>query len=492
MTRIAKVAVIGGGVIGGGWAARFLLNGIDVALYDPAENALESVRKITENAERAYDNLLDVKRPALGTLSLKEDIKSAVQNVDFIQESTPENLDLKKKILAEIDGHASEDTLICSSTSGLRPTALQQDLRYPERFMVGHPFNPVYLLPLVEICGGDLTTAENKERAASFYRELGMKPLVLKKEIDAFIADRILEAYWREALWLVKDGVATVEEIDDAIRYGAGLRWAMMGTFQTYRIAGGEAGMRHFLSQFGPSLHWPWTKLTDVPELDDDLIEMITNQSDDQAGDLSIQDLERIRDDGLVGILKALQKIDWGAGQVSSNYEYALKSNAPALEHDYRKPIVIHRTIIKSAWLDYNGHMTEHRYLQVFGDTTDKLLDLIGMSTDYLGTGYSIYTLETHIRHLQEGMDGEDIFVSTQILGLDSKRLRLLHVLTQESDDSVLATAEQMLMSVNTKKSKACDFGPDLHAELLKIWDLHKLLPIPDYSGKGIMVLKSK
>src|SRR5688500_12535239 len=145
----------------------------------------------------------------------------------------------------------------------------------PERFTVGHPFNPVYLLPLVELCGGERTAPETLARAAAVYRAVGMRPLVLRREVDGFVADRLLEALWREALWLVADDVATVEEVDDAVRFGAGLRWAVMGTFLTYRIAGGEAGMRHFLAQFGPALRLPWSRLSDVPELTDELVERL-------------------------------------------------------------------------------------------------------------------------------------------------------------------------------------------------------------------------
>ena len=151
--------------------------------------------------------------------------------------------------------------MIASSTSGLLPTRLQAGMAHPERFVVGHPFNPVYLLPLVEICGGERTAQTTKDGGAALYREIGMRPLHVRKEIDGFIADRLLEALWREALWLVNDGVATTEEIDDAVRFGAGLRWCFMGTFLIYRLAGGEAGMRHFLAQFGPALKLPWTKL---------------------------------------------------------------------------------------------------------------------------------------------------------------------------------------------------------------------------------------
>ena len=155
-------------------------------------------------------------------------------------------------------------------------------------------------MPLVELVGGKKTSPETVARAKTLLGEIGMKGVAIEHEIEAFVADRLMEALWREALWLVNDGVATVTEIDDIMRYGFGLRWAQMGLFQTYRIAGGEAGMRHFLHQFGPALKWPWTKLTDVPDLSEDLIDRIATQSDEQAGDLTIRDLERIRDDNLV------------------------------------------------------------------------------------------------------------------------------------------------------------------------------------------------
>jgi carnitine 3-dehydrogenase len=188
-------------------------------------------------------------------------------------------------------------------------------MNYPERFVVAHPFNPVYLLPLVEVVGGNQTSLGTIDRAMNTYRALGMHPLHVRKEIDAFIADRLLEAVWREALWLVNDGIATTEEIDDAIRFGFGLRWAQMGTFETYRIAGGEGGMRHFMAQFGPALKWPWTKLMDTPELTDDLIDTIADQSDAQAGDRSIRDLGQERDRNLVAILTALEGVGAGAGE---------------------------------------------------------------------------------------------------------------------------------------------------------------------------------
>ena len=314
---IERAACIGGGVIGSGWAARFVLNGIDVAVHDPDPDAGGKARAMLDNAERAFARLFGDDRPAPGTLRIAGSIAEAADGADFIQESVPERLDLKRAVLAEIDAAAPAGIVIASSTSGLLPSDMQRGLTHPGRMLVGHPFNPVYLLPLVEIVAGQDTLPASVERAREVYASLGMKPVVVRKEIDAFIGDRLQEALWREALWLVHDGVATVEEIDDVIRYSFGLRWAQMGVFQTYRLAGGKAGMRHFLEQFGPCLAWPWTKLTDVPDMDDALIDTIAGQSDAQAAGLSIGELERIRDDNLIAVMEALERASesgWGAG----------------------------------------------------------------------------------------------------------------------------------------------------------------------------------
>ena len=324
-------AVIGGGVIGGGWIARLIENGISVNVYDPALDAERKINNVLENAAIASKNLNSVPRPASGKITYSKTIADAVQKATLIIEAVPERLEIKHSVYHEVEASAPETALITSSTSGLLPSDLQREMKHPERLLVAHPFNPVYLLPLVELVGGEQTSAEAIERAKTFFASLGMKPLHVRKEIEAFIADRFLEAVWREALWLVKDGIATTEEIDDAIRYGFGLRWAQMGLFETYRVAGGEAGMKHFIEQFGPCLKWPWTKLMDVPELTDELVDKIATQSDEQSGQYSIRELERIRDNNLVGILKALKTNDWGAGKILAEYENQLSENSKGL-----------------------------------------------------------------------------------------------------------------------------------------------------------------
>ncbi len=277
-------AIIGGGVIGGGWAARFALMGWDVRVFDPDPGAARKVTEVLDNARRALPGLADAALPKEGTLSFTETLEDAVIDAHWVQESVPERLDVKHATIAAIQAHEAGSVIIGSSTSGFKPSELQDGARDPEMILVTHPFNPVYLLPVVEVVGTAANPPQVLAEADAVLKDIGMHPLHLEHEIDAHIADRLMEAVWREALWLVKDGVATTEEIDDAIRLGFGLRWAQMGLFETFRIAGGEAGMRHFLHQFGPALKWPWTKLMDVPEMDEALIEKIAAQSYAQSG----------------------------------------------------------------------------------------------------------------------------------------------------------------------------------------------------------------
>jgi len=311
---LQRVAIVGGGVIGAGWAARFVLNGVDVAVVDPNPEIEADVTHVLANARLAWEQLgFPIDRGA--SVSFCRSIAEAVGDVDIIHESVPERPELKASVLAEIEASARPDTLITSSTSGIRPSTLQADLHHPERFLVAHPFNPVYLLPLVEIVGGARTSDDTITRAKEYYAALGMHPLHVRVEIDAFIADRLLEAMWREALWLVHDGVATTQEIDEAISHGFGLRFAQMGLFETYRTAGGAGGFRHFLQQFGPALDWPWTKLMDTPPFTDELVESIVTQSDEHSGALDVSEMERVRDTNLVGFLRALEDSNWAAGR---------------------------------------------------------------------------------------------------------------------------------------------------------------------------------
>jgi carnitine 3-dehydrogenase len=328
MPVIKQAAIIGGGVIGAGWIARLIENGIDVYVYDPADDAEQKVDAVLKNSRYAYNKLTSAPRRSEGRVSYADSIELAVKSAELIVESVPERLDIKQDVYAEIEKSAPVKAIIASSTSGIMPSNLQAKMQHPERLLVAHPFNPVYLIPLVELVGGKSTSADTIVQARAIYDSLGMHPLHVKKEIEAFIADRLLEAVWRESLWLVKDGIATTQDIDDAVRFGFGLRWAQMGVFDTYRIAGGEAGMRHFMAKFGPCLKWPWTRLMDVPEFNDELVDLIAGQSDEQSGHMGIREMERIRDDNLVAILQALKGTNWGAGKTLARYEQQLTSAA--------------------------------------------------------------------------------------------------------------------------------------------------------------------
>ena len=301
----AVFAALGTGVIGAGWIARALARGLTVRAWDPAPGAEAALRTRLANAWPALQAQGLAPGASLDRLSFHTDLDAAVASADVIQESAPERLELKRELHAQVSRAARPDALICSSTSGLLPSDFYAEALHPERCLVGHPFNPVYLLPLVEVVGGSQTSAANLERAETFYRELGMRPLRVRKEVPGFIADRLLEALWREALHLVNDGVATTGEIDDAIRYGAGLRWSFMGTFLTYTLAGGPAGMRHFMQQFGPALKLPWTYL-EAPELTDGLIDAVVEGTQAQQGDLELAALERYRDDCLLAVQAAI------------------------------------------------------------------------------------------------------------------------------------------------------------------------------------------
>jgi carnitine 3-dehydrogenase len=357
----------------------------------------------------------------------------------------------------------------------------------PERFCVAHPFNPVYLLPLVELCPGERTTADTVARAATLFRSLGMHPLQVRSEIDGFVADRLLEALWREALWLVNDGVATVEEVDDAIRYGAGLRWAFMGTFLTYRIAGGEQGMRHFLRQFGPALEWPWTHLTDVPELTDELVETIAAQSDAQAGDMSARELERLRDRVLVRLLQSLRVEETAAGGTLAAWERALLGSATALAPDGDGgPLRLSGRRVPPEWVDYNGHVHESRYLELFADATDVLLGTIGVDAGYLAEGASYFTVETHLSHLRQLEAGDRVFVTTQVIDSDEKRLHVFHVLLRDGEPDPVATAEQMLLHVDTGSGRAAPSREPVRARVAEVTRRHAALPVPERAGRSI------
>lgn len=489
MTAVKTLGLLGTGVIGAGWAARALHFGINVIAADVKPEMEAWLRGAVENAEPALGRLISAPLPPKGVLSFTTDIAHMARTADFIQENIPEQLELKQRVLAEASRHAGPQVIIASSTSGLLPSELQRSMTRPERFCVAHPFNPVYLLPLVELVGGELTAPATIDAACEFLSYIGMHPLRVRREIPGHLTDRLQEALWREILHLVNDGVATTGELDDAITYGPGLRWAGMGTNLIYHLAGGETGMRHMLAQFGPCLKWPWTKL-EAPELTNTLIDRMVEGTQAQAGGRSIRELERLRDDYLVSIQQVLRDYNLGAGSTLRALEARLYDEAAAAEQplasDPLGPPRVLSTRVRPEWVDYNGHMSESRYLQVFGDATDALLRRIGVDAAYRAAGRTFFTVETHLTHQRELKAGESLYVTTQVLALDAKRLHLFHRLHREHDLALAATAEQMFLHVDTTAGRAALIDAAVQARLELLAGAHAKLPQPTERGRSV------
>jgi carnitine 3-dehydrogenase len=347
----------------------------------------------------------------------------------------------------------------------------------------------VYLLPLVELVAGERTAPDTLASAADFFRYIGMHPLHVRREVPGHLTDRLQEALWREILHLINDGVATTGELDEAIIYGPGLRWAAMGTNLIYHLAGGEAGMRHMLAQFGPCLKWPWTKL-EAPELTETLIDRMVEGTQQQAAGRSIRQLERLRDNYLVAIQQVLRETDIGAGATLRALEARLYADAARSRdgHGREKPGPLHlvETPVRAEWIDYNGHMTDSRYLQVFGDAMDALYQRVGVDDAYRAHGHMFYTVESHVRHLGEARVGDTLRAAVQVLALDEKRLHVFHSLRRTRDEALVATAEQMHLHVDTRERRAAAIGPVVLRRLREVAGAHATLPRPDGAGRSI------
>ena len=326
MNKIKTIGLLGTGVIGAGWAARALHTGINVVASDIDPKMEDWINEAVENALPSLQSLTEgITLPPKGKLTFTTDPISMSQQVDFIQENIPEVLDIKRNSLKSIAEVTNKEIIISSSTSGFMPTELQQGMTFPERFIVGHPFNPVYLCPLVEIVGGKETSDKVKNIAKIFYESMGMHTLMLRKEVPGHISDRLQEAMWREILHALNDDIATTGELDESIVYGPGLRWSIMGMNQIYMIAGGKGGARHFIEQFGPALKWPWSHLK-APELSNEIIDRFVEGVEAQSQGKSIREMEKIRDECLVAIQKVLSKHNMGAGKTLNEFKKKIES----------------------------------------------------------------------------------------------------------------------------------------------------------------------
>ena len=314
LSQVKRVAIVGAGVIGGGWAAHFLRQGLEVIAWDPAPGAGDKLRAFVAQVWPTMLKLGLKPGAAPARLTIAPDLAAAVRDAHFVQENAPERLALKREVLAQIDAAAPPETIIGSSTSGYAMTEMAlQAAHHPERLVVGHPFNPPYLIPLVEVVGGIKTDPAAVEWAAAFYNHFGKYGLKMTRELPGFLANRLQDAVWRESLHMVAAGEATVEEIDAAIVQGPGLRWALMGVNLTFHLAGGEGGMAHMLDHFGPSLKEPWTRLV-APALTPELRDRMVAGCEREAAGRSVAELIQERDEFLVDLLAVLDKhwAKWG------------------------------------------------------------------------------------------------------------------------------------------------------------------------------------
>ncbi|MER5388226.1 3-hydroxyacyl-CoA dehydrogenase NAD-binding domain-containing protein [Saccharopolyspora sp. NPDC002686] len=309
---VRRVACIGAGVIGGGWVAHFLARGYQVTAWDPAPEFEAKLRRLVDAAWPALTELGLAEGASRDNLVIAATLEDAVADAEFVQESAPEDLALKRDLLARIDAATPAGVVVSSSTSGYGMTEMQVDCPTPQRLVVGHPFNPPYLIPLVEVVGGEKTEAWAVQWASEFFEVAGKSVITMDREVPGFIANRLQEAIWREALHMVANGEATVEQIDASITDGPGLRWPLLGPCLTFHLAGGEGGMAHMLDHFGPSLKSPWTRL-EAPELTTELRDAMVEGCEEAAGGRSIAELVADRDRAVIAVMRAVDEVRKGA-----------------------------------------------------------------------------------------------------------------------------------------------------------------------------------
>lgn len=306
---VRTVACVGAGVIGGGWVAHFLARGYHVLAWDPATDAPAKLRQLVDAAWPALTELGLAAEASRDNLTVVPTLEETVAHADFVQESAPERLDLKIDLLARLDAATPPGVVIGSSTSGYSMTEMQVRAQNPGRLVVGHPFNPPYLVPLVEVVGGERSEQWAVAWAADFYRAAGKSVLTMDQELPGFVGNRIQEAVWREALHMVANGEATVAQIDQAMTDGPGLRWAFFGPCLTFHLAGGAGGMAHMLDHFGPALESPWTRLV-APELTTQLRDAMVTGTDEVADGRGAEQLIAQRDRRMIAVLRALAEVE--------------------------------------------------------------------------------------------------------------------------------------------------------------------------------------
>ena len=482
--------VVGTGVIGAGWTVRALSRGLEAAVWDPAPDYRPRLRRAVDRAWPSVQRLGLYPGARPDRITFMDSPEEVCAAAGFIQESAPEDEALKTGLLARLDAAAPPEVIIASSSSGLLPTRIASGCARPERVVIGHPFNPVYLLPLCEVVPGERTSPETAARAAEVYDWLDMHPLAVRSELPGYLSDRLQEAVWREILHIVNDGMATTGELDDAIVYGPGLRWAGMGVNLTFHLAGGRAGMRRMLEQFGPALELPWTRL-EAPELTGRLIEAMVEGTADQAAGRSVEELEQLRDGYLLAVMRALRSVGVGAGNILARREarrFGQEARTWSEGCRVAAPLELFSCDVEPDWVDYNGHMTEAAYLTAFGWASDALFRYIGDDEEYRAAGHSFYTVETHINYLREVSGGDSLRFTTLVVGLDEKRLHIYHEMFDRGAGKRAAAAEQMLLHMDTEAGRPAPVEGAPARALAAVRRAHRNAPRPGYLGRVMAV----
>jgi carnitine 3-dehydrogenase len=300
---VRRIAIVGTGVIGASWAAYYLARGFDVVATDPAPNAEANLRKYVDDAWPLLTNVGLADGASRDRLSFNANLQAALANADFVQENGPERPDFKMKLFADMDAAAPVDSIIASSSSGITPSVMQSQCAHPERVLVGHPFNPPHVIPLVEVVGGAKTSPDAVQRALAFYTSIGKKAIHLKKEMPGHVANRLQSALYREVLYLIEQGVLSVEDADDAVSYGPGLRWGVMGPSLQWHLGGGQGGIKHFMEHLLPPMVQGWKGLG-TPTVTPELQRIVTDGVLQEAAGRSVEQLAQQENENLVGLLR--------------------------------------------------------------------------------------------------------------------------------------------------------------------------------------------
>jgi carnitine 3-dehydrogenase len=298
-----RIGIVGTGVIGAGWAAYFLARGFDVAATDPADGAEKRLRTLVDEFWPALERVGLAEGASRSRLRFDPDVTRAVEGCAFIQENGPERIDVKRDLLARISAVVPPTSLIATSSSGILISDIQDAAAYPERVLLGHPFNPAHLMPLVEVVGGRLTSEAAVKKALAFYGAIGKKPIHIRREVKGHVANRLQAALWREAFYLVEQGIASVEDVDTAVAHGPGLRWALLGPFLNLHLSGGTGGIAHVLEHLGPPLESWWRDLGNL-SLNKELNGSIAQGVNEELAGIDLAHLTRQRDDLLLGLLQ--------------------------------------------------------------------------------------------------------------------------------------------------------------------------------------------